>query len=400
MIVTAKIEKLENGKLVLKPDVDISRFLAQKRPRRVEVRLDDGRTISADQRRKIFAIIRDISLWSGQEPEELRLYLEWDFCSRCLREWFSLSNCDMTTAREFITYLIQFCFHWGVPTKDSLLTQTDDIGKYLYLLASSWIGIYVKCFRSIKNRKGRWSVANDYIKLWVKDYRALLEPFNEAERGRILWAMMDYKETGSEPKFLGNERFVWAAIKAKIDASNEAYERQAAANRANGARGGRPRKSKENQENPENRMGFEESTTEENPEKSTGPPDDTPESYWVWAGCDSMLTPYMAAEFRDLRETGVEDALVVATLEEAMRHQAKHPWCYAKRLLDQAAAQHVTTFAEWEKTHIKNKGNRVDRETPSGNNILGLTDSLGRIKRRPFKKQDVPQGKGGDSNGE
>ena len=107
-----------------------------------------------------------------------------------------------------------------------------------------------------------------------------------------------------------------------------------------------------------------------------------------------------AAEFRDLRETGVEDALVVATLEEAMRHQAKHPWCYAKRLLDQAAAQHVTTFAEWEKTHIKNKGNRVDRETPSGNNILGLTDSLGRIKRRPFKKQDVPQGKGGDSNGE
>ena len=113
-----------------------------------------------------------------------------------------------------------------------------------------------------------------------------------------------------------------------------------------------------------------------------------------------MLTPYMAAEFRDLRETGVEDALVVATLEEAMRHQAKHPWCYAKHLLDQAAAQHVTTFAEWEKTHIKNKGNRVDRETPSGNNILGLTDSLGRIKRRPFKKQDVPQGKGGDSNGE
>lgn len=34
-----------------------------------------------------------------------------------------------------------------------------------------------------------------------------------------------------------------------------------------------------------------------------------------------MLTPYMAAEFRDLRETGVEDALVVATLEEAMRRK-------------------------------------------------------------------------------
>ena len=61
MVVTAKIEKLEDGKLVLKPDTDISRFVEQKRPRRVEVRLDDGRTISVDQRRKIFAIIRDIS---------------------------------------------------------------------------------------------------------------------------------------------------------------------------------------------------------------------------------------------------------------------------------------------------------------------------------------------------
>lgn len=68
MVVTAKIEKLEDGKLVLKPDTDISRFVEQKRPRRVEVRLDDGRTISVDQRRKIFAIIRDISLWSGHEP--------------------------------------------------------------------------------------------------------------------------------------------------------------------------------------------------------------------------------------------------------------------------------------------------------------------------------------------
>ena len=186
-------------------------------------------------------------------------------------------------------------------------------------------------------------------------------------------------------------------LKQRLDAEIAAYDRKVEINQTNGKKGGRPKKPKETQNN---RLGFEEKPTEENPEKSTGPPDDTPESYWVWAGCDSMLTPYMAAEFRDLRETGVEDALVVATLEEAMRHQAKHPWCYAKRLLDQAAAQHVTTFAEWEKTHIKNKGNRVDRETPSGNNILSLTDSLGRIKRRPFKKQDVPQGKGGDSNGE
>lgn len=239
-------------------------------------------------------------------------------------------------------------------------------------------------------------MANDYIKLWVKDYRALLEPFSEAERGRILWAMMDYKESGSEPSFLGNERFVWAAIKAKIDASNEAYERQAAANRANGARGGRPRKNKENQENPKNRMGFETpeelDDSDEQQETSTGPPDGKPESYWVWAGCDKMLTPYMASEFRELREAGVEDALVVAALKEAMRHQAKYPWVYAKRLLDQAAAQKITTLKAWEKVHITYKENRVDRETPSGNSFLGLDNSLDRLKRRPLRKraEEVP----------
>ena len=239
-------------------------------------------------------------------------------------------------------------------------------------------------------------MANDYIKLWVKDYRALLEPFSEAERGRILWAMMDYKESGTEPSFLGNERFVWAAIKAKIDASNEAYERQAAANRANGARGGRPRKNKETPENPKNRMGFEPAKesegADEQQETSTGPPDGKPESYWIWAGCDKVLTPYMASEFRGLREAGVEDALVVAALKEAMRHQAKYTWVYAKRLLDQATAQKITTLEAWEKVHITYKGNRVDRETPSGNNFLGLDNSLNLLKRRPLKKraEEVP----------
>ena len=44
MVVTAKIEKLEDGKLVLKPDTDISRFVEQKRPRRDFVLFPLGRS--------------------------------------------------------------------------------------------------------------------------------------------------------------------------------------------------------------------------------------------------------------------------------------------------------------------------------------------------------------------
>ena len=34
--------------------------------------------------------------------------------------------------------------------------------------------------------------ANDYVKLWIEDYKLLLEPYSMEERGRIIWAMMDY----------------------------------------------------------------------------------------------------------------------------------------------------------------------------------------------------------------
>lgn len=133
MTTTAKIVDYDGHLLTLAPDEPIFRELIQKDVSTVELRLDDGRQISAVQRKKIFALVRDISNWSGHDPEELRRLLTWDFRSLDGGPDFSLSDVDMTTAREFITYLIDFCFRWGVPTRDSLLERTDDIGKYLYL---------------------------------------------------------------------------------------------------------------------------------------------------------------------------------------------------------------------------------------------------------------------------
>lgn len=132
MITTAKILRCDGEQLLLALDERIDRELIKKHIGLVELRLNDGRTLSADQRKKIFALIRDISLWSGHEPEYLRGYMTWDFCRENGLEYFSLSDVDMTTAKEFISYLIEFCFSFNVPTKDTLLTQTDDIGRYLY----------------------------------------------------------------------------------------------------------------------------------------------------------------------------------------------------------------------------------------------------------------------------
>jgi hypothetical protein len=133
MITTAKIVKFDGNLLLVEPTDALDREIVKKHIGSVELRLNDGRLISNDQRRKIFAIIRDIAIWSGHEPEEIRALMTWDFICKAGGEWFSLSDVDMTTAKNFITWLIGFCFGWDIPTKDTLLHQTDDIGKYLYL---------------------------------------------------------------------------------------------------------------------------------------------------------------------------------------------------------------------------------------------------------------------------
>ena len=47
-------------------------------------------------------------------------------------EDFSLANTDVTTAREYINYLIEFCLRNDVPCLDRLFNRTDDIDAYLY----------------------------------------------------------------------------------------------------------------------------------------------------------------------------------------------------------------------------------------------------------------------------
>lgn len=94
--------------------------------------LDDGRHISAEQRKKIYATIADISLHSGYLPEELKEWLKYLHISRTGSNYFSLSNCTMDTAREFINTIMDYCLENGVILGDLGINRTDDINRYLY----------------------------------------------------------------------------------------------------------------------------------------------------------------------------------------------------------------------------------------------------------------------------
>lgn len=98
-----------------------------------EIRIDDGRRISSDQRKKIYALIRDISDYTGHHPEYLKEHLKYDFMVKEDREYFSLSNVDMSTAKYFIEHILEFCFQWECPLNANTVDLAREINNYLYL---------------------------------------------------------------------------------------------------------------------------------------------------------------------------------------------------------------------------------------------------------------------------
>ena len=106
----------------------------------VEIILPDGRRISPEQRRKCYALIGEIAEYvngirNAETIEDTKSMMKWEFILHRMesqeRQLFSLSNCDVTTARNFIDYLVWFCVKNDIPMKISPLEYCEDIAKYI-----------------------------------------------------------------------------------------------------------------------------------------------------------------------------------------------------------------------------------------------------------------------------
>lgn len=89
-----------------------------------------------------------------------------------------------------------------------------------------------------------------YLQIFA-DKEELLEPFDDAEKGRLLTAMMAYALHDEEVHLTGNERFVWPVFRQMIDQSKAALEAKVNA--------GKARHSKTEQEAAESSSGQQES---------------------------------------------------------------------------------------------------------------------------------------------
>lgn len=132
MRVNGKILSVDNDILTIRVNADAQGYCFEHGARTCEVRIDDGRGITSDQRRKIYATMRDIAEWSGDVPDAVKAFFKWSFCGDGEHEDFSLSDVDRETACAFLTYLIDFCIQNGVPCSDPLWDRCEDIERYMY----------------------------------------------------------------------------------------------------------------------------------------------------------------------------------------------------------------------------------------------------------------------------
>lgn len=126
---------IESREIIIRAPCSVEDW-TRKKYEQCDVDLHDGRLISPQQRGKIRALIADICEWAGyrykDEQDNVHEALKGRYCALSGTKEFSLSDCDMTIARGYISSIIDFVLANDIPCLDSLLARADDIDAYLY----------------------------------------------------------------------------------------------------------------------------------------------------------------------------------------------------------------------------------------------------------------------------
>lgn len=209
----------------------------------------------------------------------------------------------------------------------------------------------------------------EYVKLWLS-YKSYFESYSAAEVGRLVLAMIEYRESGALPEFSGSERFIWPAIRRDIDESLKAQEKQTESNRENGKRGGRPRKANETEEKQKNPFVFSESEKSQGQGKGKGQGkgqgegDYNPLSPSAVACSDFMNrinatpSPMCLAQLSNYAEQMGADVCKRAI--DIALDEKKTSWSYIRAILENKKAQGVKCLADWDALEEKRRKEQED----------------------------------------
>lgn len=96
----------------------------------------DARPLSDRQRKMCYALLREISDYTGQDVHSAKEYLKLRFLADDFGETadriFSLSNAPMSLVCAFQRYLVRFIVEYDIPCRVPLLEYVDDVHDYIY----------------------------------------------------------------------------------------------------------------------------------------------------------------------------------------------------------------------------------------------------------------------------
>lgn len=100
------------------------------------VQFIDSRPLSDRQRKMCYALLREISEYTGMTTERTKEIMKIKFMADDLEQTaeqiFSLSNAPMSLVCAFQRFLIRFILDWDIPCRFPLLDYVDDIPDYIY----------------------------------------------------------------------------------------------------------------------------------------------------------------------------------------------------------------------------------------------------------------------------
>lgn len=97
----------------------------------VEKYVEQQNQISPEQRKKIYAMFKDIANYSSDSPENMKEHMKSEFLKATQYDDFSLSNCEKELASSLIGFMIVFCFENGIPMSEEPDTYLKDIESWL-----------------------------------------------------------------------------------------------------------------------------------------------------------------------------------------------------------------------------------------------------------------------------
>ena len=193
------------------------------------------------------------------------------------------------------------------------------------------------------------------LKVFV-DFADAIEELNDAERGRLFMAMLEYARSGAAPVFRGAEKVLWPVAKGNIDNQRRAYEHVCAVNKSNvttrygSLRTATNRSESKQDKEKEKIKKFIDDDEEDEDDLSSRAEDDLLRRYD--AATAAIRTAYMThlgrapmpGEVERLKISAVTngmDKLLASAIARAAWNGANNPAGYAIRLLEEWSGQGV-----------------------------------------------------------